>query len=160
LPHANPGTTNPFDACCYISCATDPCFVRPDGWTTKKIGSAVTDVVLAGSPNVYHNAQGGALDRIYLPPIKCACATCDGKDDTCKRQFWKAPADAMACAIPAITPQPGESFPSTMYARVCASLDLPLFTGWEEKKQTLCMPGTSPKANYSVWCPGSAGVPV
>jgi hypothetical protein len=108
---------------CDITCATSPCRDMPSCYVPVK-----TQSVFAGATNSAQNAEGDILLQEF--PMKCACTSCEGSP--CDAKLWTPSASSSSCPQPVIIPQPGESFPSSVYSKIWASNEGGTFdmTGW------------------------------
>jgi hypothetical protein len=144
------GQTTSFQTICTIQCATTPCWNLPPG------ASREFDFVFAGASNSFTAADGSTQLQDF--PIKCACARCTGP--SCDPLYWTPSANSTSCAQPTIVPQPGESFPSTAFSKICRSNQRDGtfgYTGWVDTAATpSCRGFTMDATDYSVWCPGGA----
>jgi hypothetical protein len=142
------GSTVSFQLICVITCATTPCWELPAGYVREE------DFVFAGAANSAQNAAGDILLKDF--PLKCACTSCQGS--TCDAKFWAPSSTSSTCPQPSITPQPGESFPSTVYSKICASNTDGSFgrTGWVAPSGGCSVFGTDAEfvPDYDVLCPG------
>lgn len=141
------GRTQTGQLTCTIQCATEPCWNLPPGASREE------DFVFAFALNSYTDASGDIQTITF--PGKCACVPCTG--DECDSLYWTPSADSAGCPHPTITPQPGETFPSTVYSKICRSLEEGNFgyTGWVNTTASpdRCAVDSSGDLEYSVWCP-------